>query len=100
MAGVTAFTSLGLLLGGTQSSEVVLAVANFIWLLMLAVLGWVVYSDNLATPGVWDLVPSVALASAMDGALHAVIHPWAWLALIGWAVFAVAGTIRWFRFDG
>lgn len=100
LAGVTAFTALGLLLGGTQSSEVVLAGANFIWLVMLAVLGWVVYSGNLGTPGVWDLVPSVALADAMDGALSATIHPWAWLALIGWGAFAIAGTIRWFKFDG
>lgn len=100
LAGVTAFTALGLLLGGTQSSEVVLASANFIWLVLLAVLGWVVYAEKLGTPGIWDLVPSVALADAMDGALSATIHPWAWLALIGWAIFAVAGTIRWFRFDG
>ena len=100
LAGVTTFTALGLLLGGTQSSETVLAGANFIWLVMLAVLGWVVYSGNLGTPGVWDLVPTVALADAMDGALSATIHPWAWLALIGWAIIAVAGTIRWFRFDG
>lgn len=100
LAGVTTFTALGLLLGGTQSSEIVLACANFIWLVMLAVLGWVVYSGNLGTPGPWDLVPTVALADAMDGALAAAIHPWAWLSLIGWAVFAVAGTIRWFKFDG
>ncbi|WP_297851021.1 ABC transporter permease [uncultured Corynebacterium sp.] len=100
LAGVTAFTALGLLLGGTQSSEVVLAGANFIWLLLLAILGWVVYSDSLSDAGVWNLVPSVALASAMDGALSAVIHPWAWLALIAWAIFAIAGTIRWFKFDG
>ena len=69
-------------------------------LAVLAVLGWVVYAEKLGTPGIWDLVPSIALADAMDGALSATIHPWAWLALIGWAVFAVAGTIRWFRFDG
>lgn len=100
LAGVTTFTALGLLLGGTQSSEVVLAGANFIWLVMLAVLGWVVYSGKLGTAGIWDLVPSVALADAMDRALDAAIQPWAWLALIGWAVFAVAGTIRWFKFDG
>lgn len=100
LAGVTAFTALGLLLGGTQSSEIVLASANFIWLVLLAVLGWVVYSGNLGVAGPWDLVPSVALASAMDGALDAVIHPWAWVALIGWAIFAIAGTIRWFKFDG
>lgn len=100
LAGVTTFTALGLLLGGTQSSEIVLACANFIWLVMLAVLGWVVYSGNLGTAGVWDLVPTVALAGAMDGALASIIHPWAWLSLIAWAILAVAGTIRWFKFDG
>lgn len=98
--GVAAFTSLGLLLGGTQSSEIVLAVSNLIWFLLLGIVGWVVYSGLLGTPGVWDLVPSVALASAMTGALHGLIHTSAWLSLLAWAVAAIAGTIRWFRFDG
>ena len=33
--GVAAFTALGLLLGGTMSSEVVLAVSNLIWFILL-----------------------------------------------------------------
>lgn len=100
LIGVTAFTALGLLLGGTQSSEVVLAGANLIWFLLLGVLGWVVYAGLLGAPGVWDIVPTVALASAMTGALHGVIHLTAWMALTAWTIVAVLGTIRWFRFDG
>ena len=72
--GVTAFTSLGLLLGGTQSSEVVLAVSNLIWFVLLGILGWVVYSGYLGSPGLWDLAPSVALASVMTGALHGIVN--------------------------
>lgn len=100
LVGVTAFTAMGLLLGGTQSSEVVLAGSNLLWLILLAVLGWVVYSGNLGNPGLWDLVPSVALASAMTGALHGVIHLSACVALFGWTVLSVLGTVKWFRFDG
>ena len=100
LIGVTAFTALGLLLGGTQSSESVLASANLIWLLLLAVLGWVVYAGLLGSPGVWDMVPTVALASAMTGALNGTIYLTAWVSLSAWTILAVLGTIRWFRFDG
>ena len=98
--GVTAFTSLGLLLGGTQSSEVVLAVSNLIWFVLLGILGWVVYSGYLGSPGLWDLAPSVALASAMTGALHGIVNMTAWMSLLFWTVMGIVGTIRWFRFDG
>ena len=98
--GVTAFTSLGLLLGGTQSSEVVLAVSNLIWFVLLGILGWVVYSGHLGSPGLWDLAPSVALASAMTGALHGIVNMTAWMSLLFWTVMGIVGTIRWFRFDG
>lgn len=98
--GVTAFTSLGLLLGGTQSSEVVLAVSNLIWFVLLGILGWVVYSSYLGSPGLWDLAPSVALASAMTGALHGIVNMTAWMSLLFWTVMGILGTVRWFRFDG
>lgn len=100
LIGVTAFTALGLLLGGTLSSEAVLASANLIWLVLLGLLGWVVYNGQLGSPGVWDLVPTVALASAMTGALNGIVHVSAWLSLIAWTFLAVLGTLRWFRFDG
>ena len=96
--GVTAFTSLGLLLGGTP--EVVLAVSNLIWFVLLGILGWVVYSGHLGSPGLWDLAPSVALASAMTGALHGIVNMTAWMSLLFWTVMGILGTIRWFRFDG
>ena len=98
--GVTAFTSLGLLLGGTQSSEVVLAVSNLIWFVLLGILGWVVYSGHLGSPGLWDLAPSVALASVMTGALHGIVNMTAWMSLLFWTVMGIVGTVRWFRFDG
>lgn len=94
--GVTAFASLGLLMGGTLSSEVVLACANLIWLVLFAVLGWVVYSGHLGDPGFWDLVPSVALASAMNGAVQGSVNATACLSLIAWAAVSVFGASRWF----
>ena len=44
--GVATFTALGLLLGGTFSSEVVLAVANLIWFLLLGAVGWAMFSPG------------------------------------------------------
>ena len=64
--GVATFTALGLLLGGTFSSEVVLAVANLIWFLLLGAVGWAMFSQGLGDNGVLTLVPTVAMAAGMD----------------------------------
>ncbi|MDK6577127.1 hypothetical protein QP281_24965, partial [Escherichia coli] len=42
--GVAAFTAMGLLMGGTLRSELVLALANLIWIAFMGIVGWVVYS--------------------------------------------------------
>lgn len=97
--GVVAFTALGLFLGGTLSSEIVLALANLLWFVLLGILGWVVFSGHLGDPGLWDLVPSVALASAMTGAVDGVFNTTACLSLVAWAAISVVLTTRWFRFE-
>lgn len=97
--GVAAFAALGLLMGGTLSSEMVLALANLIWVVLVGVVGWVLWSQGLDAAGWYTLIPSVALASgltlAFDGAL-----PWVEiLVLLAWAALASAAAARWFRFD-
>ncbi|GAB2509619.1 ABC-2 type transporter [Corynebacterium atrinae] len=98
-AGVAAFTSLGLLMGGTFSSELVLALANLIWVILVGIVGWVLYSQGLYDAGWYTLIPSVAMASgltlAFDGAF-----PWREiLVLLAWAGVASAAAAKWFRFS-
>ncbi|HZK32227.1 MAG TPA: multidrug ABC transporter permease [Corynebacterium sp.] len=97
--GVISFTALGLLMGGSLSAEFVLALANAIWLALIAIVGWVLYSQGLADAGWWNFIPSVALASGLTLAFDGTI-PWAQVAvLLGWAVGASAAAVTWFRFD-
>ncbi|WP_291313613.1 ABC transporter permease [Corynebacterium sp. UBA2622] len=99
LLGVAAFTALGLLMGGTLSSELVLALANLIWLVLMGVVGWVAYSGGIADAGWWNAVPTVALAGALTQALHLAFNPAAWGSLVAWAAAAMVAATRWFRFD-
>ena len=98
--GVAAFTALGLILGGTMSSELVLALANLVWFLLLGVVGWAMYSTGLGHNGVLTLVPTVALAGGLADAFRGEIPLFQILVLVGWAVAASAIAVKWFRFDG
>ncbi|KXB52186.1 multidrug ABC transporter permease [Corynebacterium sp. HMSC077D10] len=98
--GVAAFTALGLILGGTMSSELVLALANLVWFLLLGVVGWAMYSTGLGHNGVFTLVPTVALAGGLTDAFRGEIPLFQILVLVGWAVAASAIAVKWFRFDG
>lgn len=99
--GVAAFTSLGLLLGGTLSSEMVLALGNTIWFVLL---GAAVYA-TMTTPAGEDVhswllaVPSVALTEAFHTAVTAGGVSWiAWLSLLAWAIVGAAAALQLFRF--
>lgn len=97
--GVAAFTAMGLLMGGTLSSEMVLALANLIWIAFMGIVGWVVYSGDLAHAGVWNVVPTVALAGALAEAVELRFNAIAWCSLAVWSVVAIVGAVRLFRFD-
>lgn len=99
LVGVAVFTALGLYLGGSWSPEIVLAVANLIWIVLMGTLGWVVYSFEITDAGWWYLVPSVALTGALINAFQLAFNATAWLALLGWGVAGAAAAARWFRFD-
>ncbi|MBA1835684.1 ABC transporter permease [Corynebacterium wankanglinii] len=98
--GVAAFTAMGLLMGGTLSSEMVLALANLIWLVLMGILGWVGYAGDIAHAGWWNAVPTVALAGALVHALELSVNWLAWAALAAWGVAAMTAAVRLFRFDG
>ena len=100
LVGVAAFTAMGLLMGGTLRAELVLALANLIWLVLMGILGWVGYSGDIAHAGWWNAVPTVALAGALVQALSLQVNWVAWASLAAWGVAALTAAVRLFRFDG
>lgn len=98
--GTVTFTALGLLLGGTLKAEVVLALANVIWFLLLAVGSLVLFTDSV--PQFWVDVarslPSGALAHALKSANDGVFDPLSLLVLAVWAGAAGGAAGRFFKF--
>jgi ABC-2 type transport system permease protein len=98
--GAAAFVGLALLLGGTLRAEAVLALANLIWLVFVAIGGVIVPLDQ--SPGalrvIGELTPpgamSQALRAAMDGAAPSAMSLFV---LFAWVVIGWAATVRWFR---
>lgn len=99
--GAAAFTALALLLAGTLRAEAVLAVANLVWVLLLAGGGVVLPPDLLPGPlaDVAVLLPSGALGEALRSSLGGdglpvgpVLVLTAWTAVAGGLA---ARTFRW-----
>jgi ABC-2 type transport system permease protein len=84
LAGTLSFGALGVLLGGALKAEVVLALANIVWFVLLLGGGIVVPPDSMpgALGDVVMLLPSGALTDGMHSALVDGAAP-------GWPVFAV-----------
>ena len=98
--GTITFASLGLLLGGTLRAEIVLALANILWFAMAGIGSMVFVSGDV--PGsvqtLVRLVPSGALAYALDAALATSMDWFAILVLVVWAALGTVGAVRWFKF--
>ncbi|MBD0322421.1 MAG: ABC transporter permease [Aldersonia sp.] len=98
--GTVTFATMGLLLGGTLKAEVVLALANILWFIMLGVGSIVFVSDDVpsALRFVARLIPSGALAETLEQALYATVDWFGVAVLAVWA--AVSGWVaaRLFRF--
>jgi ABC-2 type transport system permease protein len=93
-----AFTGLGLLLGGTVRAEGVLAVANLLWLAMVALGGLVVPVERLPGAAVVGLLPPGLLGEAARVAtVEGRVDAGACLLLLGWAALAGALAARWLR---
>ena len=99
--GTATFAAMGLLLGGTLKAEVVLALANILWFIMLGVASLVLVGDSL--PDVLTvlvrLVPSGALAFALESALTGVVDWFGVAVLAVWGVVCGWLATRLFRFS-
>lgn len=98
--GTAAFTSLALLVAGTLRAEAVLAVANLIWVLLLAGGAVVLPADVLPEPlrTLAAVLPSGALGEGLRSTLAGDGLPWsAVVTLAVWTLVGGAATARWFR---
>jgi ABC-2 type transport system permease protein len=99
LAGTAAFVALGLLLAGTLRAEAVLAVANLVWVLLVAG-GALVVPLRGAAGGVAAALPSGALGSAFRAAFqYGRLDVGAVAVLLAWAIGAGAAAVRWFRWE-
>lgn len=102
LLGTVVFVALGLLLGGTVRAEGVLAVANLIWVLLVAAGGVLLPSDqalDIIEP-LLGWTPSGALGDGLrEALLDGRLPTSAVIVLLLWAVGAVAACRRWFRWD-
>ena len=100
--GTWAFAALALLLGGTLRAEGVLAVANLLWVALLALGGVVIAGTELPErfASVVALLPSAALGDSLRAALvEGRVLPGAWLVMTGWALAATVLARRFFRWS-
>jgi ABC-2 type transport system permease protein len=99
--GTATFSALGLLLAGTLRAEATLAVANGIYLLLIAVGGVVYAADRLPAPfsTLVSALPSAALGQGLrDVLLDGRGLPWGQVAiLLVWGAGAAWATVRTFR---
>jgi ABC-2 type transport system permease protein len=95
IVGTLSFGALGVLLGGALKAEVVLALANVVWFVLLLAGGIAVPAASMpdAFAAVVGLLPSGALAEGMRTALvDGAVPSWsAFAVLLGWG--AVAGLL-------
>ncbi|MBC2681588.1 ABC transporter permease [Corynebacterium anserum] len=99
--GVSTFTSFGLFLGGRFSSEMVLALANTVWFILLGAAVFSVMGAGLSdtTRTSMMLIPSVALTQGFSDALnHGQCDWFAVIALIAWSLIGTAAAFKFFRF--
>ncbi|MCF8569796.1 ABC transporter permease [Gordonia sp. HY002] len=99
--GTVAFAVLGLLLGGTMKAEVVLALGNLIWFVLLGLGSLVVFDEHVPSVVHWAArcSPSGALTEALTRALDSSVDLFGIGVLAAWAVVGGALAVRWFRFQ-
>ena len=99
--GTAAFASLGLLVAGALRAEATLALANLVYLLLMAGGGVVLPTSTYGTAGgLIQWLPSGALGEAMRSTLvHADIDGRSLLVLAAWAVLGALLTAKTFRWE-
>lgn len=98
--GTITFAAMGLLLGGTLRAEIVLALANILWFVMVGIGSIVFVTDDVpaALHTAARLIPSGALATALRSALESGIDWLSVVVLAAWAAIAGAVAVRAFKF--
>ncbi|WP_280361766.1 ABC transporter permease [Nocardia wallacei] len=99
--GTATFAAMGLLLGGTLKAEVVLALANILWFVMLGTSSLVFAADDVPD---WlsllaRLIPSGALAEALEQAMRLSVDWYGLAVLAVWGLVTGFLAARWFRFE-
>ncbi|MBF6126167.1 ABC transporter permease [Nocardia brasiliensis] len=99
--GTATFAAMGLLLGGTLKAEIVLALANILWFVMLGIASVVFASDNLPTAVnvLARLIPSGALTVALEDAMRSSVDWFGIAVLAVWGLVSGGLAARWFRFQ-
>ncbi|WP_307861763.1 ABC transporter permease [Nocardioides sp. SYSU D00065] len=99
--GTAAFAALGLFVAGALRAEATLALANLVYLLLMAGGGVVLPTDTYGTASALiQWLPSGALGEAMRSALvDAVVDGRSLLVLAAWAAIGTALTARTFRWE-
>jgi ABC-2 type transport system permease protein len=101
--GTAAFSGLALWLAGALRAEATLAVANFVFLIFIGIGGVVVPLDKFGhgAQSVLQFLPISALTDGLRDVLqHGAAMPWGPLGILAaWAVVAIAGAARFFRWE-
>ena len=103
VAATSAFAGIGLLMAGRLQADVVLALANALWLALL-LLGGMLFPLSRLPSGlraVADALPASALSDALRGAIGtgAGVPGHAWAVLVIWAIAAPLGAAATFRWE-
>ena len=98
--GTAGFAALGLLLGGTLRSEIVLAIANLMWFVFAGFGALTLETTMIPTAFKWAarLTPSGALTEALSQAMTLSVDWFGVVVLVVWGVLAALAALRWFRF--
>ena len=99
--GTAAFAALGLFVAGVLRAEATLALANLVYLLLMAGGGVVLPTATYgAAAGAIQWLPSAALGEAMRAALvDATVDGRSLLVLVGWAAVGTVLTARTFKWE-
>ncbi|MBT0568048.1 ABC transporter permease [Williamsia sp. CHRR-6] len=98
--GTMAFSALGLLLGGTLKAEVVLALANVLWFILIGIGSLVVAGDNVPSAVEWVArsFPSGALSEVLHQSVRNSVDVYGFLVLLVWGGVGAAAAVKYFRF--
>lgn len=100
LVGTATFTALGLLLGGTLGSELVLALANLVWFALMGCAAIVMMEPSIpeGPHSLMMLIPSVALTEGFIQALHGSFDVFAAVVLAAWAAVGSWAATKLFSF--